>query len=52
MGYPGLIKLIPDLHLVTIFITHTRQVKSGKLIKSLNINFSLFNWSTFESKRN
>ena len=33
--------IILDLDLVTIFITHERLIKSGKLIKWLNINISI-----------
>ena len=42
MGYPGLLKLIiiSDLDLVTMYIAHARQIKTGKLIRRLNMNVS------------
>ena len=33
LGYHVLLKLIIILDLVTIYITHARQTKSGKLMK-------------------
>ena len=40
LRYPGLLKFIIILNLVTICITHARQIKSGKLI--IWLNFSIF----------
>ena len=39
MGYPGLLKLY-YLDLVTICITHARQIKSDKLTKWFDSNIS------------
>ena len=40
LDYPRLIKLIIILDVVTICITHARHIKSGKLIKWLNLKVS------------
>ena len=41
MGWPELLKLKIILDLITISITHARQIKTGKLTRWLNMNFSI-----------